>query len=92
MAFKHHVVIALEWLRCEEGLAADRLMRKGASVGPNWVFMTDMADAIVDHLGANCIVMHDLPEGEETREHYFAMRMALLAEAIGELEDLLNIR
>mgnify|MGYP000747639845 CR=1 FL=1 len=98
MAFKHHVEIALEWLRREEYNTAFSL-ESGILIPWNRVFLSDVAQSIIDyfmddHFMDRAGLSYDdisLP-GDAFRLHWYGIRLAFLTEAINELEDLLNVR
>lgn len=92
MALKHHLEIALEWLRWEEQTAVLRLISTWR-FSQNPVILTEIADSIVAALGAHISVddaSFELPYGESLYHHYFSLRLAAVTEAILELEELLE--
>lgn len=91
MALKPHLKIALAWLRYEEQNTLLTLTTR-ANFSGNPVMLTDVADAVLDALGAHIGSddAFEVPDGEPPYRHYFSWRLAVVTEAILELEELLD--
>lgn len=90
MALKTHLKIALAWLRYEEVEAGYSLVfHRWLPANP--VVLTDTAQSVVGYFNINST--RDpvkIPEGESWRPHYYGIKLAMLTEAILELEELLD--
>jgi hypothetical protein len=91
VALRTHLKIALAWLHYEEQNILYTLTTR--IIYPrNPVMLTDVADYLLDSL--SCHVNSDdsfeVPDGEPPSSHYFSWRLAVVTEAILELEELLD--
>lgn len=91
MALRTHLKIALAWLRYQEQDTVLRLTTT-AKLPMSPIALTDVADVILNalgvHIGSN--EAFEVPDGESPYHHYFSWRLAVVTEAILELEELLD--